>query len=213
MSTPSRFAHVQFAKASTVKAILNAVASGMLASSTSVAQITRRWGLGSVIKLKTSKELRDSHPFVDKDRSDMKREVDQAMAEFEEQEQLARLERERASRRVDGDGFMPVQHRKKRKRQSEVGGRQGGSGSVSAVGRNRPNKKKALLESSAIVDGTVLGQSGEAQEGKQVKSLKNFYGFQQKEEKQNTLLRLRRQFEQDREKVAKLREQRKFKPF
>ena len=199
-SGASRFAHVQFAKASSVKAVLQAVTNGLFSASSSMTEITRRWGLGSALRVKSNRELRESFPLVDVDRADMKRRVDQAMAEFEEQEQLARLARERASRQPDADGFMPVQHRKKRKRQSESGGRKGGSGSTSAIGRNRGSSKKAR-----VGDAEAAGGGG--------KVLKNFYGFQHKEEKQNALLKLRQQFDQDRAKVAKLREQRKFKPF
>ena len=213
-STPSRFAHVVFSKSSAVKAILHAAASGLLASSTSVSQISKHWALDRVLHAKSSRQLRESFPFVDVDRIEMKRRVDDAMAEFEEQEQLARLERERASRQADEDGFMPVQHRKKRKRQSE-GGRKGGN-SNNSTGRNRSNKKRVVLASSELGSGLGSGSgagTGVGAEPSAPKTLKNFYGFQQKEERQNTLLRLRRQFEEDRAKVAKMREQRKFKPF
>lgn len=43
--------------------------------------------------------------------------------------------------------------------------------------------------------------------------LKNFYRFQFREEKRNRLAQLREQFEKDKEKIRKMKEQRKFKPF
>lgn len=43
--------------------------------------------------------------------------------------------------------------------------------------------------------------------------LKNFYRFQFREEKRNRLAQLREQFEKDKEKIKKMKEQRKFKPF
>lgn len=43
--------------------------------------------------------------------------------------------------------------------------------------------------------------------------LKNFYRFQIKEEKMRDLESLRKKFAEDKERVAKMKEQRKFKPF
>lgn len=209
-SAPSRFSHVTFLKASSVKSILNAVQNCLFASS--VPQITARWGLANALAVKSSKELRSSFPFVDEDRADLKRKVDQYMVEFEELEQVARLDRERASRQVDEEGFMPVQHRKKRKRQSEGGGggRKGGSSS-GTVGRARSNKKKTTPITSADLHGGAGAEVGGEQGGE--KTLKNFYAFQQRQEKQSTLLKLREQFEEDKRKIAQLKAQRKFKPF
>lgn len=223
-SRPSRFAHVQFAKSSAVKSVLQAAKNGWFAES--ARQICKRWSLDSLLRAKTPSELRGLFPFVDTDRVVLKRRVDGFMAEFEEGEQLVKAQREKRSREADEEGFMPVQHRKKRKRQS--GGREGGSGSTSAVGRARPNKKKNTLVAAAIGStigtgkgtgtGTDRGNTAAADvsniaEQNSEKTLKNFYGFQQREEKQTSLLRLRQQFEEDKAKVARLKAQRKFKPF
>jgi ribosomal RNA-processing protein 7 len=43
--------------------------------------------------------------------------------------------------------------------------------------------------------------------------LKGFYRFQIKEEKMRDLESLRKKFAEDKERVAKMKEQRKFKPF
>lgn len=43
--------------------------------------------------------------------------------------------------------------------------------------------------------------------------LKNFYSHQKREEKREKLLELRQKFEEDKQKVAKMKEARKFKPF
>ena len=48
---------------------------------------------------------------------------------------------------------------------------------------------------------------------KKAKELTNFYRFQMKEEKKETLQTLREQFEKDKERVARMRAERKFKPF
>jgi ribosomal RNA-processing protein 7 len=57
------------------------------------------------------------------------------------------------------------------------------------------------------------GASAGTDAGTGTGELKNFYSFQQRQEKQNTLLRLREQFEEDKRKIAELKAQRKFKPF
>lgn len=205
-SMASRFAHVQFTKSSSVQLILQATKNGFFSSS--ISKISERWGIDSYITSKSGREIRACYPLIDVDRTELKRKVDQYMQDFEEQEQIARISRERASRQVDEDGFMPVQHRKKRKRQSE--GRQGGNASGASVGRSRSNKKKTLVVSNGTL-GREKGASGSEQQPS--KELKNFYGFQQKEERQGMLFKLRQQFEDDKAKVAKLKQQRKFKPF
>jgi hypothetical protein len=43
--------------------------------------------------------------------------------------------------------------------------------------------------------------------------LRNFYRFQQKAERMSRLAELRRRFEEDKARVARLKEARKFKPF
>lgn len=50
-------------------------------------------------------------------------------------------------------------------------------------------------------------------QSKKTTELKNFYRFQIKEEKIKDLDNLRKKFAEDRERVAKMKEQRKFKPF
>ena len=46
----------------------------------------------------------------------------------------------------------------------------------------------------------------------QLKLLKNFYRFQQREKRRNELFELKRAFEADKDRVAKLKASRKFKP-
>ena len=48
---------------------------------------------------------------------------------------------------------------------------------------------------------------------KKAKELVDFYHFQQHERKRSQLLKLREQFEQDKSKIAKMREARAFKPY
>jgi ribosomal RNA-processing protein 7 len=48
---------------------------------------------------------------------------------------------------------------------------------------------------------------------KPAKELKNFYRFQVREEKRERLADLRKKFEEDKARIARMKAQRKFKPF
>lgn len=211
-SRPSRFAHVQFTKSSAVRAILQACRNDWFAEPARA--VCARWGMDRHVRQKTPQEIREQCPFVDVDRTALKQHVDSFMAGFEEDEAAARRQREKRSREPDDDGFMPVQHRKKRKRQD--GGRKGGSAAGSALGRSRGAKKRpdpSSSSSSTPFSAASASSTDDAYAPNATKTLQNFYGFQQKEQKQTALLRLREQFEEDRLKVARLKAQRKFKPF
>lgn len=56
----------------------------------------------------------------------------------------------------------------------------------------------------------ILSQKEESQKKKQ---LKNFYTFQIRESKMNHIIALRKKFEEDKKKIAMLKQSRKFKPF
>lgn len=89
------------------------------------------------------------------------------------------------------------------------------------------NKRKRSQESGNITNeasdepnydsiDTNTRRGGAPRARKQTKKnteLKNFYRFQIKEEKIKDLDNLRKKFAEDRERVAKMKEQRKFKPF
>ena len=48
---------------------------------------------------------------------------------------------------------------------------------------------------------------------KKTKELKNFYRFQMREERQSKLAELRKKFEDDKQRVARMKANRSFKPF
>ena len=50
-------------------------------------------------------------PFIDENADELKEEVDEYMKDFEENELIAKMERERKLNEVDEDGFMPVKNR------------------------------------------------------------------------------------------------------
>lgn len=113
---------------------------------------------------------------------DLKEEVDEYMKDFEEEEEMERLEKIRKSKEMDDDGFMPVRAKKRVKTKTENSF------------KRKPGSSRSRGE-------------------KKAKELTNFYRFQMKEEKKETLQTLREQFEKDKERVARMRAERKFKPF
>ncbi|GBB91618.1 hypothetical protein RclHR1_00190031 [Rhizophagus clarus] len=114
----------------------------------------------------------------------LQEEVDEYMRKFEE----AELERHKALEaklnQPDEDGFI----------------------TVTRVGRR-----------SANTDGTITVTAAKPEEIKNLKpknkELTDFYRFQMREAKRNKLIDLRKKFEEDKEKIAKLKAARRFKPY
>jgi hypothetical protein len=69
-------------------------------------------------------------------------------------------------------------------------------------------KKRKRVEATAR-----RGSGGPRSRKKKTYELKNFYSHQKREEKREKLYELRQKFEEDKEKVAAMKEARKFKPF
>ncbi|KAI8871941.1 hypothetical protein GQ42DRAFT_103060, partial [Ramicandelaber brevisporus] len=65
----------------------------------------------------------------------------------------------------------------------------------------------------ATKHGTVTDASGTTKKAKKKKELDNFYRFQVRESKREKLVQLRSKFEEDKKRIAALKESRKFKPF
>lgn len=133
---------------------------------------------------KTAIEIRLMYPFVDESAEDLQEEVDDFMATFEENELFQKQEKERRLNEADEDGFMPVKNRNKRKR-------------------------------SSAADDTTGRTSKKHQRARQKKNLelKDFYRFQIREDRVQKLDTLRKKFDEDKQRVAKMKEERKFKPF
>lgn len=173
----TRFAHVEFAKKQSIKLVMSNSDADYHESGL---EIARTYGYGQLIQTKTASEIKKMFSFIDENPEELLEEVNSYMKDFEEQEALAKLEKERLLNEADEDGFMPVKNRNKRKRVVEE--RRGS-------GNKRERKPKKPME------------------------LKNFYRFQIREDKMKQLETLRKKFEEDKERVAKMKEQRKFKPF
>ncbi|KAJ1667388.1 hypothetical protein IW140_000899 [Coemansia sp. RSA 1813] len=115
----------------------------------------------------------------------LKTEVDSYMAKFEE----AQYERDRMLTQQqnvpDADGFVTVMRR----------------------GRNTRNNDGSVFVTAASVE--------EAREAgrKKVTTFGNMYRFQMRERKNDQLLELRKKFEEDKEKITRMRQSRLFRPY
>jgi ribosomal RNA-processing protein 7 len=176
----SRFAHLVFKKKNSLKLALTAPDSTYYELGK---ELSKNFGLKqrfSLKKRKTVEDISNMYPYCEIDPKELQEEVDIFMRDFEEQENSDKLERERVSRLPDDDGFMPVHHRKKRKRMEEKRGK--------GSSRSRCDEKKQI-------------------------ELKNFYRFQMRDDKREKLGDLRKRFDEDKQKVAAMKADRKFKPF
>jgi hypothetical protein len=104
----TRFAHVEFVKKSTLKLVLN-TSDAEYAEAGS--EVQKQFGMNKLVQVKNSADIRAMFPFVDEDPEELLADVNSFMAEFEEGEAAAKLEKENALNQVDEDGFMPAKNR------------------------------------------------------------------------------------------------------
>jgi ribosomal RNA-processing protein 7 len=119
------------------------------------------------------------------DSASLRKSIDQELLEFEEMERMKKLEALEARNMPDKDGFVTVTRR----------------------GRRNTNKDGAGAIVSAIDPRELKNIKPKEQK------LVDFYRFQKREAKKNALQDLREKFEQDKQKIQKLKESRKFKPY
>ena len=80
-------------------------------------------------------------------------------------------------------------------------------------GRRSSKKRKKRRRGAKFEDQNEEEDDDGRKLKKKKKELTNFYRFQMLEEKIGKLQHLRQKFEQDKERIAKMRQHRKFKPF
>lgn len=73
----------------------------------------------------------------------------------------------------------------------------------------RGGKVSSFARSEKVQDKIMAKEES----GRKRKELKNFYSFQIRESKKNHVVALRQKFEQDKRKIAQIKESRRFKPF
>jgi ribosomal RNA-processing protein 7 len=120
-------------------------------------------------------------------------ECNNVMEDFEDAEEQDRIARDAASNEPDGDGFVTVSYSAQvgSKRELEQSTNSGGSEERRRKGQKRSRKKK---------------ENGAG-------SLEDFYRFQTKEHRKQSLQELRERFEEDLAKVKKMKEENQYHPF
>eukprot|EP00245_Coleochaete_scutata_P007339 TRINITY_DN22551_c0_g1_i1.p1 TRINITY_DN22551_c0_g1~~TRINITY_DN22551_c0_g1_i1.p1 ORF type:complete len:177 (+),score=49.07 TRINITY_DN22551_c0_g1_i1:152-682(+) len=114
---------------------------------------------------------------------ELQQQIDEWMSDFDRQQKQAKREREA---KAAADGWTLVTAKGGRKKSTDANGVSVGAVSAAAV-EHRAKKKE-----EAVVD---------------------FYRFQQREQRRNEILDLRQKFEEDKQKIAKLKAERKFRPY
>eukprot|EP00128_Syssomonas_multiformis_P004334 Colp12_sorted_trinity150504_noHs@12036 len=125
-----------------------------------------------------------SHPPV----AVLQKKVDTAIANFEAAEEEAKQDLLSKHNKPDEDGWVTVQRGGKRNRNTD--------GSVTVYAAKREE-----------ADGVVEKKK------KKEKELLNFYRFQQRQQRRDEIANLRQQFEEDKKKIAAMRQARKFRPY
>jgi len=110
-------------------------------------------------------------------------EVDSYMAEYDSKVAKEKLEQERLAQ-PDEDGWVTVTRPEKRPVKAKLEDKE------EKKGRGKKNRRK-----------------------KKKVELKNFYSHQIKEDKMSNIRALREKFEEDKQKIAKMKQERKFRPF
>ena len=182
----TRFAHVVFTKKSSLKVVLNATENDY---ELALKEVAEHLGYLQDQTIKTIADIKALYPFVDVDAAQLQREVDEYMREFDENEFRELMEENESANQPDADGFITVVTKSKRKRDQfeEKTTLNGATGDKQAKSRKRSKKKHT--------------------------ELKNFYRFQIREDKMKQLDALRKKFDEDKERVNRMKEARKFNPF
>mmetsp|Transcript_14033 Transcript_14033/g.17679 ORF Transcript_14033/g.17679 Transcript_14033/m.17679 type:complete len:384 (-) Transcript_14033:94-1245(-) len=127
-------------------------------------------------------------------------ECNAVIQKFEAKEERERRAAQKASAEPDDDGFVTVSYGtnvgSKRELDETVGGIFGGSSSSSLKEDHRGSKRRRHKKES-------IGSA----------ELKDFYRFQMRESKKNSLEELRQRFEQDLANVKKMKEENLYRPF
>jgi ribosomal RNA-processing protein 7 len=127
------------------------------------------------------------------ERTALLEECNNVMDDFEDAEEQDRIARDAASNEADEDGFVTVSYTAQvgSKRELEQSTNSGGSEARRRKGQKRSRKKK---------------ENGAGE-------LEDFYRFQTKEHRKQSLQELRERFEEDLAKVKKMKEENQYHPF
>ena len=140
-------------------------------------------------------------------RAELQESVGAFMQQFEADEAARKAEEEARHNQMDSDGFVVVT--RKRTGRSTSTDATGATVGVATAGMQRQYAEAADDESGG---GAAEGGGGGKRKKKRPKEMQDFYHFQQHERKRKDLEKLREQFEADKARIAKMRNERRFKP-
>jgi ribosomal RNA-processing protein 7 len=207
----TRYAHINFSKKSSLKLALTASDTDYDAA---CREVTENYGLE--LKPKKSSDIKKMFAFIDQDADQLQMQVDSYMKSFEEQEIIQLKQREEQLTKPDDDGFMTVTHRYHSFIHSFNHTYQKYSEQHCKHHMNPylylTRKKRKITDSEDASSHKSRSGSGKKKQKKHTE-LTNFYHYQLKQQRVQDLDNLRKKFAEDKEKVSRLKEQRKFKPF
>ena len=129
-------------------------------------------------------------------REELQRNVSSFMQAYEDAERKRETEEDAKHNQIDADGFVLVA----RKRTGRSTATEDATGATVGVA----GSSAAMASADGLIE--------PKKKRKKPKDMADFYHFQQHERKREQLVKLREQFEQDRQRIARMRADRKFKP-
>jgi hypothetical protein len=227
----TRFAHIHFVKKSTVKYILSTVTDnefGQLIKSEILPFLEQYRpknvvGNGNIAKMKEN--IRELFPLYDIDEKEFEENINQFMLEFNEKESNDLFNRNEMKNQPDDDGFITVVSRYVVRRFFFVLSLPASlvvlfsplcfflSLFLPRLIRSKRKHDEMLKESTTSSAFNDKGRQKRSHKKNKSSDLKNFYQFQMKEEKMKQLDIMRNRFQENKDKIQKMKEQRKFNPF
>lgn len=207
IESPTRFAHITFQKKSSVKYILKSMKEeewkelfdrdvapylNSIRPKNIVGDGSHQTLIGNLI---------DSYRWKTVDEEQVQEEVNAFMAEYDQQEMRELLERKEMKNQPDEDGFITVVSRYSITHFYILYPR------VDCFTVLTLRSKRKMEQSQGSDDSKNKAKK------KKTGELKNFYAFQKKEEKMKQLDLLRQRIEENKERLQKMKAQRKFNPF
>jgi ribosomal RNA-processing protein 7 len=146
--------------------------------------------------LAVAQRYRDSLRLISRER--ILQECNAVMAEYEQAEEAKRHAIAAAKTKPDDDGFVTVTYN------TAVGSKMDLEQTVTGHNDHNHRRKSGQKRSRS---------RKQKQQQQQQQGLPDFYRFQRKEQRQRTMDELRQQFQQDLDRVQRLKEEKQYKPF
>ena len=173
------------------------------------AALKKALAIAKPLDLAVERPPRPSSSAAAPSREELQASVGEFMQRFEADEAVRRADEDARHNQVDADGFVVVT--RKRTGRGTSTDASGATVGVATAGMER-HVAEQQADGGGDDDAGAEGGGGARRKKKRPKEMTDFYHFQQHEKKREGLMKLREQFEQDKERIAKMRAERKFKP-